>query len=40
LVTGGVLAVSALPAPGGVLPLLAGAAAAVAIVALAAVRRW
>jgi hypothetical protein len=40
LVTGGVLAVSALPAPGGIIPLLAGATAAVAIVALAAVRRW
>jgi hypothetical protein len=39
-VAGAVLAVSALPAPGGVLPLLAGATAAVAIVALAAVRRW
>jgi hypothetical protein len=39
-VAAAVLAVSGLPAPGGVLPLLAGAAATVAIVALAALRRW
>jgi hypothetical protein len=39
-VTAGVLAVSGLPAPGGILPLLTGAAAIVAIVGLAALRRW
>ena len=39
-VAGGVLAVSGLPAPGGILPLLTGAAAVVAIIALAALRRW
>ncbi|HKA02706.1 MAG TPA: hypothetical protein VKD67_00205 [Acidimicrobiales bacterium] len=39
-VAAGVLAISGLPAPGGALPLLAGATATVAIVALAALRRW
>jgi len=40
IVAAGVLAVSGLPAPGGVLPLLAGAGATLAIVAFAALRRW
>ena len=40
VVAGAVLAISGLPAPGGVLPLLAGVTAAVAVMALAAVRRW
>jgi hypothetical protein len=39
-VAAGVLAISGLPAPGGILPLLTGAVAVVAIVALAALRRW
>jgi hypothetical protein len=39
-VAGAVLAVSTLPAPGGILPLLAGAGATLAVVALATVRRW
>jgi hypothetical protein len=39
-IAGTVLAVSALPAPGGIIPLLAGAGATLAIVALATVRRW
>jgi len=39
-VAGTVLAVSGLPAPGGVLPLVVGVTAAVAIMTLAAVRRW
>jgi hypothetical protein len=39
-VAGAVLAVSALPAPGGILPLVAGAGATLTVVALATVRRW
>jgi hypothetical protein len=37
---GGVLAAAGLPAPGGVLPVVAGTAAAVGVLALAALRRW
>jgi hypothetical protein len=37
---GAVLALSGLPAPSGLLPLVVGASAAVANVALAALRRW
>lgn len=36
----GVLAAAGLPAPGGVLPVAAGTAAAVGVLALAALRRW
>jgi hypothetical protein len=39
-VAGAVLALSGLPAPGGALPLVVGVTAAVAIVALAVLRRW
>jgi hypothetical protein len=39
-VAAAVLAVSGLPAPGGILPLLAGAGGTLAVVALATVRRW
>jgi hypothetical protein len=39
-VAGAVLALSGLPAPGGAHPLVVGVTAAVAIVALAALRRW
>ena len=40
VVSGGVLAVSDLPAPGGALPVVAGTVAALTVVALAALRRW
>jgi hypothetical protein len=40
VVSAGVLAAAGLPAPGGALPVAAGTAAALAVVALAALRRW
>jgi hypothetical protein len=40
LVAASVLTLSALPAPSGPVPVLAGAGAALAVVALAALRRW
>ncbi len=40
VVSAGVLAVGELPAPGGALPVVAGTIAALAVVALAALRRW
>jgi hypothetical protein len=40
IVSASILAVSGLPAPGGVLPEVAGLGAAVAVVAFAAFRRW
>lgn len=40
VVSGGVLAMSELPAPGGALPVIAGTVAALTVVALAALRRW
>ncbi len=39
-VTGTILALGGLPAPGGALPVLVGATAAVALLAFAAFRRW
>jgi hypothetical protein len=40
VVSAGVLAAAGLPAPGGALPVAAGTAAALAVLALAALRRW
>ncbi len=40
VVSAGVLAAAGLPAPGGALPVAAGTAAALAVIALAALRRW
>jgi hypothetical protein len=40
VVSAGVLAAAGLPAPGGALPVVAGTVAALAVVALAALRRW
>ena len=40
VVSGGVLAAGSLPAPGGALPVVAGTVAALAVLALAALRRW
>jgi hypothetical protein len=40
VVSASILAVSGLPAPGGILPELVGLSAAVAVVAFAAFRRW
>jgi hypothetical protein len=40
VVSGGVLAAGSLPAPGGALPVVAGTFATLAVLALAALRRW
>jgi hypothetical protein len=40
VVSGGVLAAGGLPAPGGALPVVAGTLATLAVLALAALRRW
>ena len=40
VLSGGVLGAGDLPAPGGALPVIAGTVAALAVVALAALRRW